>query len=590
MEKEKNKQINSSIGGQAVIEGVMMRGKNSLCICVRDGDGNLRTTARRPKKPSAFVAKMKKIPVVRGVFAFCGSLSQGVPTLMDSAEVFGEEEPTKFEKWLSAKLKIDLMDIVMTLAVILGVGLAVGLFFILPSLLSGWISDFFEMTPTGRGAVEGGVRLVIFIAYILLTSLVSDVKRVYMYHGAEHKTINCFEKGLDLTVENAKSCSAYHNRCGTSFMFFVILLSIIVSSVLLVENEFLRILTRLAFLPLLAGLAYEMIVFLANHDTWLLYPLRVPGILMQKITTKEPDDSMLEVAIIAFKECQKYDADETLKTYDNLTFKYVSDLREKHLPRLEKINAQSCELDWMICHVLKISRGDIREKTKVAKKNCEKIEKMMLRREKREPLDYILGVSAFYGRDFAVTKDVLIPRPETELLCEKVIQGAEGKKTCLDIGTGSGVIAITVAKETALEVSACDISEKALEVSRKNAKAHDVAVDFKISDVFENIDGKFDIIVSNPPYIADSEKPTLSKEVLSEPHTALFADDNGLAIYTRIIENAKDHLQDGGKLYFEIGYTQGAAICEILAKNGFSGTVYKDYSGNDRIVIGEINV
>ncbi len=590
MKKDNKQQINSSIGGQAVIEGVMMRGKNSLAICVRDGDGNLRTTARRPKQPSEFAKKMKKVPVVRGIFAFCGSLSMGVPTLMDSAEVFGEEEPTKFEKWLAEKLKIDLMSIVMAIAVVLGVGLAVGLFFILPSLISGWVSNYFGMTAAGRGAVEGGARLLIFISYILLTSLVSDVKRVYMYHGAEHKTINCFEKGLDLTVENAKSCSAYHNRCGTSFMFFVILLSIVVSSVIQVEGEVLRILTRLAFLPLLAGLAYELIVFLANHNSLLLYPLRVPGILMQKITTKEPEDDMLEVAIIAFKECQKYDADETLKPYDNLTFKYVSDLREKYIPRLEKISAEACELDWILCHVLKTGRGEILEKTKVEKKLCERIEKIIVRREKREPLDYILGVSHFYAREFFVNSSVLIPRPETELLCEKVFEKASENASVLDIGTGSGAIAITVAKETGAKVTASDISARAIETAKRNAVKHGAEIEFILSDVFENIDGVFDIIVSNPPYIAESERADLSKEVLREPHTALFADENGLAVYRKIIQNAKAHLSENGVLMFEIGYTQGDALCKLLAENGFKGEIYKDYAGLDRIVIGEINV
>ncbi|MFI3128628.1 MAG: peptide chain release factor N(5)-glutamine methyltransferase [Bacillota bacterium] len=591
MKKDENKQINSKIGGQAVIEGVMMRGSNSLSICVRDADGNLRTTARRPKKPSAFSTAMRKIPVLRGIWAFGGSLSQGVPTLMDSAEVYGEEEPTKFEKWLAEKFKIDLMDIVMAIAVVLGVGLAVGLFFILPSLVSGWISDYFGMTATGRSAVEGGARLVIFVGYIVSTALVSDVKRVYMYHGAEHKTINCFEKGLDLTVENVRDCSTYHNRCGTSFMFFVILLSIVVSSVIQVENEFYRILTRLAFLPLLAGLAYELIVFLANHDSWILYPLRVPGMLMQKITTKVPDDGMIEVAITAFKECQKYDADETLAPYDNLTFKYVKDLKSKYIPRLEKIGALECELYWMLCHILKTSRGELTDELKVTKKDCEKLEKIMVAREKHKPLDYILGVSNFYGRDFVVNEAVLIPRPETELLCETVAsEVGDNEKTVLDIGTGSGVIAVTVAKMSSAKITASDISNSAIAVAKGNAEKNEAEVEFILSDVFENIQGKFDIIVSNPPYIAESEKKTLTKEVLSEPHTALFAGDGGLAIYKKIIEGAKDHLTENGKLYFEIGYTQGKAICEILEQHGFKGEILKDYSGNDRIVIGEINV
>ena len=613
MKNKQDKQINSKIGGQAVLEGVMMRGENSIALAVRDPKGEIRVSVKRPKS-SAATKKIRKIPLLRGIWSFGASMTQGTKTLLDSAEVFGEEEPSKFENWLSKKFKIDLMNVVITISLILGLALSIALFILIPSYGSKWIADATNMTSLGRSGVEGGIRLVVFIAYIVLTALVPDVKRVYMYHGAEHKTLNCFEKGLDMTVENTKTCKRFHNRCGTSFMFFVILLSILVFSFLDFEgNELLRIVSRIAFLPILAGLSYEMILFLAKHDWKILYLLRVPGILMQKITTKNPDDKMLEVALVAFNEAARFDADLSLDEYDNLTFKYFSQIKEKYLPRLEKIQGEECELYFMVCHLQNIKRSEIGPETKITKKEQDQIALYIIEREKRIPLWYILGKTNFYGFDFAVSPKVLIPRPETEQLIEQILAKiskmeeteeneenqstekvdvikVENFKSCLEIGTGSGAIAVTLALKTDMEITASDISHEALEIAKENAKNNSADVNFILSDVYENINGKFDIIISNPPYIDIEEKSSLSPEVLTEPHIALFAENHGLAIYEKIVENAENHLNKNGLLFFEIGHTQGDEIKNILYKHGFVATVLKDYAQLDRIVIGEKNV
>ncbi len=298
----------TSIGGQAVLEGVMMRGRCGVATAVRDSDGIIRIEAERitpPEKKSVFV----RLPIIRGIVNFFSSLVTGTKILMRSAEVYGgdDDEPSKFEKWLAKTFKIDVMDVVLFFGVALGLVFSIALFFILPTFLGGLIGKAApNMPPIVKNLIEGGIRILIFVGYILFTSLLKDIKRTYMYHGAEHKTITCYEKGLDLTVENVKKCRRVHDRCGTTFMFFVMFVSILVYSVfgaifpVLNENVGLKMLSRIVLLPLIAGLSYELLKLLAKTDSPLVLPLKAPGLLLQMLTTKEPDDQMMEVAIAAF--------------------------------------------------------------------------------------------------------------------------------------------------------------------------------------------------------------------------------------------------------------------------------------------------
>ena len=291
-----------TVGGQAVMEGVMMKNpENGTALAVRQSDGTIVTeyyqNKNRHKKGS-----FPTWPVVRGVYAFVEALSGGFKITTRSAELLGEaveEEPGKFEKWLSKKLGKSAGDMAMTVAVILAAALAVGLFVILPSL----VVSFFQIESGFLvSLLEGVVRLLIFVGYLLAISRIKDIHRVFMYHGAEHKTIACYEAGEELTVENIRKMSRFHPRCGTAFLFIVVLVSILVfcvASVFIgVSVWWVNMLVRLALVPLVGGISYEILRFCGRHDQNSICKIFIaPGLALQKLTTKEPTDSMIEVAI-----------------------------------------------------------------------------------------------------------------------------------------------------------------------------------------------------------------------------------------------------------------------------------------------------
>ena len=304
---EKQKKV--YIGGQAVMEGVMMKAPDRMGIAVRRAsDGGIETFT----KPVDAAAKKHKVlgwPFVRGVVNFIESLTEGMKTITKSAEMIGDEsmqeEPSKFEKWLSKVTGKDVMDIVMFVAVLLAIVLAVGLFFVLPSLAGSLFNHLLPGHTVLVNLLEGVVRIVIFLCYILAISRMKEIKRVFMYHGAEHKTVYCNEAGEDLTVENCKKYSRLHPRCGTAFLLIVMVMSIIITSAASVfgldGNAFTRILVRLALLPVIASISYEFLRWTGTHDNLFTRILRWPGLQMQRLTTIEPTDDMLEVAITAMQ-------------------------------------------------------------------------------------------------------------------------------------------------------------------------------------------------------------------------------------------------------------------------------------------------
>ena len=353
----------TSIGGQAVLEGVMMRGKTGIATAVRDSDGTIRIEAERitpPEKQNKFL----KLPIIRGVVNFFSSLVVGTKILMRSAEVYGgddEEEPSKFEKWLAKTFKIDVMDVVLFFGVALGLVFSIALFFILPTILGNLFGKAFPDLRVVRNLIEGLIRIAIFIGYILFTSLLKDIKRTYMYHGAEHKTITCYEKGLDLTVENVKKCRRVHDRCGTTFMFFVMIVSILVYSVFgaifpqINENIWLRILSRVVLLPLIAGLSYELLKLLAKTDSPLVLPLKLPGLLLQKLTTKEPDDGMMEVAIAAFEKVLKMDENPDEPVCKFVCPEKVSVVTDKLKKDFSAAGIDESDAEWIISNLSSMS-------------------------------------------------------------------------------------------------------------------------------------------------------------------------------------------------------------------------------------------
>ncbi len=294
----------TSIGGQAVIEGVMMKGPDKIATAVRKLDGEIVVDEKLCGK--ARKSKILKLPVIRGCINFFDSMILGVKSLMYSAKFFDIEEedapkaePGKFEKWLEKKLGSEkALNAVIYFSVVLSLFMSVGLFIVLPTVVVGFLKGIID-NHILLTLAEGVVRICIFLAYLILVAQMKDIKRVFMYHGAEHKSIHCYEKGLELTVENVRAQSRLHPRCGTSFLLIVMVVSVIVFSFISWNNPIIRLGLRLLLLPVVAGISYEVIKFAGRHDNWLTAVISAPGKWMQYITTNEPDDSQIEVAITA---------------------------------------------------------------------------------------------------------------------------------------------------------------------------------------------------------------------------------------------------------------------------------------------------
>lgn len=303
MKKEKQQGRVCSVGGQAVMEGVMMKAPAGIALAVRRGDGSI-STEYTPYESKSRKGTFFGYPVVRGVVTFVESLSLGMRTITRSAELIGEEiteEPSKFEKWLARITGKSVDKIAISIAVTLAIALAVGLFFMLPTFLSGLLLSGFEGRTIWKSLVEGFVRLGVFLGYLVAIGWMKDVKRLFMYHGAEHKVISCYEHEAELTPENAVHYSRLHPRCGTNYLFLVMAVSILFFAVVGFNSNFwLRLGSRLLFLPVVAGLSYEVLRYGGKSNSLLARIVRAPGMGLQHITTREPDESMLEVAISAF--------------------------------------------------------------------------------------------------------------------------------------------------------------------------------------------------------------------------------------------------------------------------------------------------
>ena len=298
-----NVKFRTSIGGQALMEGTLMRGVDRQAIVVRKSDGEL-VPKVEPIKALRQKYPVLGWPLIRGTVNFIESMVSGVKALTYSAEFLPEEEveePSKLDRWFEKHLSGEKAEkAIIGVSVFLGIILAVGLFFMLPTVLAGLFTGIVKNRIL-RNLIEGVIRIIIFLAYIILASKMKEIKRVWMYHGAEHKTIFCYEKGLDLTVENARSQPRLHPRCGTSFLFIVMIVSILVTTVVSWSNVWIRLLLRIALLPVIVGISYELIKYAGRHDNIITKILSAPGKALQLVTTAEPDDSMLEVAIEALK-------------------------------------------------------------------------------------------------------------------------------------------------------------------------------------------------------------------------------------------------------------------------------------------------
>ena len=603
--KKHTKKINRTyIGGQAVLEGVMMRGKTSMVTAVRDPRGKIQVESERlapPEKRNKFL----RLPLVRGVVAFISSLIVGNKVLLRSAAVAEEEDetPSKAEKWLAEKHKIDLSGIFNFISVLLGIVLAVGLFVALPQ----WVTGLTNLSRTEHGGIlfnlaEGCVRIGIFILYLVLISLVPSLKRVFMCHGAEHKTITAYEQGLELNVENVRGCSRLHDRCGTTFLFLVMLVSILVFSLanslvggwLYVGNKkidaALRFCFKLLLLPLVAGVSYEILRALSKTDGKIMTIFKAPGLLLQFLTTREPEDGMIECAIEAFRRVLLMDSDESVPETSFAVAGEMSKLLAATKKRFARANIDGEEAEWIFALTLGIRKSAVSSEERLLK--SEQVREILDMADERltgRPLWYIVGNTDFYGYELSVDERVLIPRPETEGLTRLALSSAEPGDKVLDLCTGSGAIAIALKKESdkknmKLQVTACDVSADALEVAKNNAAKCKAEVKFVQSDLFSRLRGRFNLIVSNPPYIPTDVIPTLEREVKDhEPHLALDGGKDGLDFYRRIANEAGKYMEKGGSLLMEVGIDEAQAVVKLFKYCDYS-MILKDDFGVDRYV------
>ena len=609
-EKKEKKENRTYIGGQAVMEGIMMRGRRSMATAVRDPHGEIQMETERlipPEKRSKF----SRLPFVRGVVNFISSLIDGNRVLMRSADVAMEETetPTKAEKWLEEKHKVDLSGVFSFISVLLGVVLAIGIFIALPQFITGFLpKEHFNETSAGLpglwfNLIEGGIRLLIFILYIVLISLIPDLKRVYMCHGAEHKTITCYEKGKELTVENVRGCSRVHDRCGTTFLFIVMVVSILVFSLVNVAlaswglytgtekyDKMIRLVCKVLMLPIVAGVSYEVLRLLAKTNGKFFMIFKAPGLLLQRITTREPEDGMIECAIAAFQMVLAMDADPTIPEKVFATQGKMSALLKNTKKRFSDNGIDEEEAEWIFALSLKIKKSEVATEERILKvAQAKEIIRIADERLTGRPLWYIIGDTDFCGYKIKVDERVLIPRPETEEMVMMVVNAVEDGQSVLDMCTGSGAIAIAVEGELKKrgyknKIAAVDISEDALALAQENAVLNDANIKFIQSDLFSKVRGKYDVIVSNPPYIPTATIDTLQREVKNfEPHLALDGGEDGMNFYRRIAEEAPKHIARGGMLIMEVGEGEAQEIVKLFQGKYYT-IIAKDFNGIERYV------
>lgn len=607
-EKEKKqKRFCSSVGGQAVLEGVMMMGKTSYCTAVRDPDGQIQIEKTRIKR-SEGVKRASKIPFVRGCVNMVTSLARGMRALNRSSEVYAsdESEPGRIEKWFAEKLKVSFSMLISIISTVLGIALAFALFMWLPIFLVDdviikYIWKDLTQASVWYYVIRGGLKLIIFIAYLGLVMILKDIRRLYRYHGAEHKTINCYERGLELTKENVMKCSRIHDRCGTSFLFIVLIINIAIIGLVTwavginevtIPNGALRTLANLGveivLLPVITGISYEFLKLFAMITSPIGVIFKWPGMLMQKVfTTREPDEEMVEVAIAAFKAAMEMDENPEMSETSFVTGGLLPKLLEETKAKFAKKGIDESDAEWIYSLVLGINRSELDTQRLVKPSEMRKVCEIVDKRMTGRPLWYIIGDVDFYDCKIKVDERVLIPRPETELLAQQAVNLIEDGDKVLDMCTGSGCIAIAIAKHLKgkkATITAADVSDAAIMLAKENANYNSVDINFIQSDLFSKVHGRFNLIVCNPPYIKSGEIPYLQSEVKDyEPRIALDGGDDGLEFYRRLSQEVSRYIARGGMLVLEVGENQAEDVLKLFPKREYA-MIVKDFSGVERIL------
>ncbi len=580
-----------AVGGQAIIEGVMMRGNKGISTAIRIPDGSIKVEI---KNISSIRDKNKvlRLPIIRGFIALIESLIIGIETLNYSSSFFEEEEEeekeSSIERFLDKLFKEKSDKILMGIILSISFIISGTIFILVPTIIANLFKKL-GINNVGLNIIEGIFRVSIFIIYLVAISKMEDIYRLFQYHGAEHKTIFCYEAKEELTVENVIKYKRFHPRCGTNFLFLVMIVSIILLSITGWSSLGERVLYRILLLPIVSGVTFEIIRWLGKSNSKFSNILAYPGLKLQMLTTREPDESQIEVAIASLK------AAEGIKEPD----KNIGELLNIGNEILKKASIPSYILDTqlLLSKVLEVDKLYIitNRNLKVNPFNEKEFMKLINLRKGNMPIKYILGKTEFMGIDLNIKEGVLIPRPDTENLVEIVLEYIEKEnyENVCDLCTGSGAIGISLAyHKGSINVHCIDISPISNEVVLENISKLGLSerVSFIKSDLLEipiKEGYKYDVLVSNPPYIKTEDIDTLMDDVKSfEPHLALDGGEDGLIFYKIISRQSKDILNASGLIAFEIGKDQGIEVREILKSFGYKNIkIIKDLSGLDRVVI-----
>ena len=579
------------VGGQAIIEGVMMRGSKGLATAIRTPSGKIEVNVKKTK-PITKKYKFLNIPIIRGAVVLIDSLIVGIKTLNYSASFFEEdEEESKFDIWLKEKLgDKGANDLLVTFTMMISLLVAAGLFLGIPTAIASLFKNT-GISSVALNLIEAIIRIAILITYMFLISKLDDIYRVFQYHGAEHKTIFCYEADEKLTVENVRKFGRLHPRCGTNFLFLTMLVSVILFSLTGWGGFWQRLILRIVLMPIVAGITYEIIKWLGRTESKLGKIIAYPGLKLQELTTKEPDDAQLEVAI------------ESLKAAEGIEYKKkIGELLIDGNKILKEANIDTYILDTQLLLGKVLCKDKLylitNKEEEVSKFKEREFYSLIEKRKNKMPISYILKTTEFMGLDLHVEEGVLIPRGDTEILVEETLKFMDEDKEyeVCDLCCGSGAIGISIAhfrENTKVDlIDYYDVPEK---VTKRNIVKQKLSnrAKFIKSDLLNEVinqQKKYDILVSNPPYIKEEVIDTLMEDVKDyEPHTALSGGNDGLDFYRRIVDDSDKILKENGILAFEIGHDQGEEVSNLMIEKGYKNVrVVKDLAGLDRVVIGNI--
>ena len=579
------------VGGQDIIEGVMMRGSKGLATAIRTPSGKIEVNVKKTK-PITKKYKFLNIPIIRGAVVLIDSLIVGIKTLNYSASFFEEdEEESKFDIWLKEKLgDKGANDLLVTFTMMISLLVAAGLFLGIPTAIASLFKNT-GISSVALNLIEAIIRIAILITYMFLISKLDDIYRVFQYHGAEHKTIFCYEADEKLTVENVRKFGRLHPRCGTNFLFLTMLVSVILFSLTGWGGFWQRLILRIVLMPIVAGITYEIIKWLGRTESKLGKIIAYPGLKLQELTTKEPDDAQLEVAI------------ESLKAAEGIEYKKkIGELLIDGNKILKEANIDTYILDTQLLLGKVLGKDKLHlitnKEEEVSKFKEREFYSLIEKRKNKMPISYILKTTEFMGLDLHVEEGVLIPRGDTEILVEETLKFMDEDKEyeVCDLCCGSGAIGISIAhfrENTKVDlIDYYDVPEK---VTKRNIVKQKLSnrAKFIKSDLLNEVinqQKKYDILVSNPPYIKEEVIDTLMEDVKDyEPHTALSGGNDGLDFYRRIVDDSDKILKENGILAFEIGHDQGEEVSNLMIEKGYKNVrVVKDLAGLDRVVIGNI--